>query len=251
MKSMFLATIAVIAVTAASGLAAAELPAAPPVSHFAPAADLAGQVEYYMKRLEAAVQSEEEYKDSQEKVLKDANTMALIALALGLHDQDNDYKAAAAAMVKASQELAAAKDFATARAGVEALKAALKPSDDPPTLKWEKVASLEALMKQVPLINSRMGRYLRRGRFKKSVEEVGGYAAVLAVIAQGAMANADETEKPGEVGKWYQYCARMRDTAGALNKAIHDLDEDAVKKLKVDLTQSCDECHEVFKEEEE
>ena len=41
--------------------------------------------------------SKDEYKDDQEKLTKDASTLAVIALALGLHDQPNKYQARAGA----------------------------------------------------------------------------------------------------------------------------------------------------------
>ncbi len=101
--------------TCAAVSAVAAPPEAPPVSKIAKADDLLGQVDYYLERLEDAVESEKEYGESAEKVVKDANTMILIALALGLHDEDNKFKAAAPAMLKTSQELAAVKDYEAAK----------------------------------------------------------------------------------------------------------------------------------------
>ena len=96
----------------------------PKVSTFAPAADLASQADQYIKDLEKAVASEEEYKDSVEKIAKESNTLVVIALALGLHDQPSKYKASAGAVLKAAQAVAATKDFASARKAIAALKAA-------------------------------------------------------------------------------------------------------------------------------
>ena len=76
----------------------------------------------YLKDLGDAVASEQAYKDDQEKVAKYSNTLIVIALALGMHDQENKYKAAAPAMVKAAQDLAGAKDYAAAKKAVEALR---------------------------------------------------------------------------------------------------------------------------------
>ena len=94
------------------------------VSTFAPAEDLANQADRYIKDLEKAVASEEQFKDDQTKVAKLSNTLAVISLALGLHDQPNKYKQQAGGMMKAAQAVAAAKDFAGAKKAVDALKAA-------------------------------------------------------------------------------------------------------------------------------
>ncbi len=233
------------------GFAVAQPPEAPPVSSFAPAEDLVRQVDYYLTRLEESVETEAEYTDSDTKVAKDANTMILIALALGLHDKENQYKAAAPAMLKASQQLASANDYASARAGVAAVKAALASTDpDRSVLKWAALASLPETMEQVPLINSRLKRYLRGSRFKSQADVTAGQSAVMAVIAQGSMANVGDTEKPDEVQKWYAFCEQMRAAAAALNASIHAQDEDAKDAAKEALAKSCEDCHAVFHEEE-
>lgn len=228
-----------------SGLAA-EPPPAPKVSTFAPARDLVSQVEYYLERLEATVESESEYKDSADKVGKDASTLAVIGLALGLHDEDNKYKNAAPALIKAAQKLAATNDFAAAKAGVAAVKDALGANADPSGLKWEKVASLKELMLQVPLVNSRLKRYLRGVRFTKMAKDTAGSSATLAAIAQASVADTSEAKNPGDEEKWYKYCVDMRDAAGALNAAIRALDQKAADTAMKKMAKSCDDCHEVF-----
>ena len=219
------------------------------VSTYAPAQDLVNQVEEYLEDLEDAVENEEEYNDSVENIGKDANTLILIALALGIHDEDNKHKNAAGAVIKACQDLAASSDYASAKAAVEAVKAAAAATDgDPSGLKWEKMASLPELMEAVPLIDSRLKRYLRR--LDSSPEACTGYSAVLAVIAQGSMANTDETNKPNEVEKWEAYCVEMRDAAAAVNAACKIQDEEAAEAAMELLHQSCESCHEIFNPEE-
>src|SRR5271157_2420377 len=76
-------------------------PEAPKVSAFAPVEDLVREADKYIGELAdtiAAVESgEEKYDDSKEKIEKDANTLAIIALCLGKHDEDNKYKPVAGA----------------------------------------------------------------------------------------------------------------------------------------------------------
>lgn len=242
--------------------AAADLPLNPAVSTYAPAEDLALQVKDYLEDLEEAVESEDEYNDSVEKIAQKSNTLILIALGLGLNDGDDPMKAAAPALFKAAQTLAAAKDFAAAKEGVAAVKAAAASTDgDPAALKWEKVASLPELMKAVPLINTRLKRYIKEGkedRAKKAAAKLAGYAAVLGVIAQGSMANADETEQPTEVEKWQAFCVQMRTAAAAVNSGIRQFGGDgeaatfeSTMGAMKQLAQSCDDCHAVFHPESE
>jgi hypothetical protein len=235
---------------ALAGLAVADPPEAPPVSKLCSADDLVAQLDEYVEELEESVENEDEYNDSKEKLGKDLNTLILIAVGLGLHDEDNKYKAAAPALVKAAQEATATEDYGSAKAAVEAVKAALESKGDPSGVSWDKKnASLPELMKAVPLVNTRLKRYMRR--FERGAEDVAGYAGVIAVIAQGSMPNADETELPDEVEKWHQYCIQMRDAAAALNQAARATDEDAAKAAMDALQKSCDDCHAVFHEDED
>ena len=246
----------------ASQAAAAELPPAPPVSTFAPAQDLVLQVQFYLEELEEAVATEGEYNDSVDKIVKHSNALILVALALGLHDTDNQFKAAAPAMVKAARQLAAAGDYAAAKEGVAALQAATASTEGSPSeLKWEKLASLPALMEAVPLINTRLKRYIRDGRetkLKKAVDDLAGQTAALAVIAQGSMANSSETDLPNEVGKWLAFCVQMRDAATDVNARVRAFGQDgtsetfqAAKTAMKNLAQSCEDCHALFHPEGE
>jgi len=226
------------------GLQAAELTPAPALSTLVPVNDLADQIEYYVEELEECVEDSEEYEDSVDKIKRYSSTLAVLALAVGLHDQNSELRKAAPVLVKASQELANAKDYAAAKAAFSGIEAALSASGNPATLKWAKVADLHALMEQVPLINTRLKRYIRR--FDKGAPYIIGNSAALVAIGQGSMANADETEAPDKVAEWYKYCIQMRDSAGALNKAVHAEDEAAAGIAMEALQQSCDDCHAVF-----
>ncbi len=241
------------AVVAVSGMAmAVEPPTAPKVSTFAPAKDVASQINMYVARLEESVASEDEFKEAEARLAKDSNTLILLALAAGLHDEDNKFKAAAPAIMKAAQELTKAKGFAATKAGVAAVKKALEATEgNAAELKWVKSASLPDLMKQVPLVNSRLKRNLRGPKFKSKAKDNAGDAATLAVIAQGSLADTAETKNDEEIKKWHGFCVQMRDAATALNKAIRDGDQAAADKALGALNQSCDDCHAVFHKEAE
>ena len=196
--------------------------------------------------------SEADYKDFAEKLSKDSNALILIALALGLHDEENKYKASAGGLMKAAQQVAAAKDFASARKAVAAVKQAAAAKSPPETkLKWEKAASLPELMKKVPLVNTGLKSSIRRLERRATAKTAAqGQAAVLAVIAQGSMANAGDTDLPDEVQKWHQYCVQMRDAAMAVNAAIRGMKKEAITAAMENFDKSCHDCHKVFHPEE-
>ncbi len=236
-----------------SGLLIANPPAAPPVSSFAPAEDILSQVDYYTDRLATAVADKDDYtKAKKKRVAKDANTLSVLLLALGMHDQDHRLKASAAGLLPLAQRLAESSgDYDTAKPAHDALAEVLQNgASGGSSLAWHKVANLEQLMKQVPTINNRLRRSLRESRFEKDAEKSAGYAAALAVIAQAAMADTHEVKNPADTDKWYQYCAEMRDAAGAINAAIRQKDFEAATIAGKQLKALCKQCHDVFREEE-
>jgi hypothetical protein len=224
--------------------------AEPDVSTYAPAADLANQADQFIKELDKSVASEDDYKEAVDKIAKDSNTLIVIALALGLNDQDSKYKKSAGAIVKAAQDVAAAKDYASTKKAVGAVKdAADGKGDAAGELKWQKVASLPELMKQVPLINTKLTMKIKGKNFTKKKKETAGYTAVLAAIAQGTKADTSVAKGDEQVKQWQKFSEAARDNAGALNKIINDGDEKAVAGALKKLNQSCEDCHAVFKPE--
>ena len=222
-------------------------PDVPKLSTFAPANDLADQVQKYIQDLETTLESEQEYKDTEGKIGRCSSTLAAITLCLGMHEEDNKYKSRAGALIKASRELAATADYKLAKKAFADVKAAAEgkaPSQG--KLKWEKVASLPDLMKQVPNINTNLKRNVKGAKFKSKSKLTAGYTAAIAAIAQASIADASKAKNAAEVRQWYEYMINMRDAAGAANAAIHAGNEPAAAEAMKKLTQSCDDCHKVF-----
>jgi len=240
-----------LAILAIGVIESAEPPAAPKVSTFAPPKDLAAAVDKHIARMEEAVATEADYKDFGDRNLKDANTLILLALAAGLHDQENKYKEAAPALLKAAQAVAKAKSFEAAKAAVaEVKKAAETGKGNPTSLKWEKVADLPELMKAVPLVNNRLKRNVRPTAFKKKTTDNGADSATLAVIGQGSIADLSQATSAEQEKQWQEFCVLMRDAAAAVNKVVHAGDQPAAEKAMATLIKTCDTCHEVFHKEQ-
>jgi hypothetical protein len=232
-----------------SGAAEAQTgPPPPKVSTFAPADDLARQADYYIKELGNSVADKADYKDNQEKLTKDANTLAVIALALGLNDQPNKYRDRAEALIKAAHAVAATKDFESAKQAVGGVrKAASGAKTAQGILTWAPVASLPQLMKQVPIIDTKLKRLVVGAKFKSRAKETAGYSAVIAAIGQASIADLSATKNPAQVKQWQAFAIALRDRAGAVNAAIHKQDRAAMKPAMTKLAESCEDCHKVFK----
>jgi hypothetical protein len=218
------------------------------VSAYAPAEDLDNQMDEYLKNLAKTVESAESFKDESGNLTKDANTMAVLALVIGLHDQESKYKAAAPALLKASQALAEVKDYEAAKKAAAGVIAALD-SKESANLKWEKVASLPELMKQVPNVHTKLKMKITGTRLKSQAKATQGYTAAIAAIAQASIVDASPAKTPEDVQKWQTYCVDMRDAAAAVNAAIRKQDRATLDDTMTKLQKSCDDCHKAFHQE--
>jgi len=242
---------AVLAGSPAS-ISASDDAAVPKFSTFASADDLAAEVKILITDLEKAVVNKGEYEDQVVgRFTRDGNTITLIAIALGLHDQDSPLKPHAKAIAAAARKLAAAKDFAATKQAVADLKAAVNgQGTGTGELKWGKVATLECLMKdEVPPINTKIKNGLRR--FSKRAGEVAANAAAMALIAENAKLYIADTKKPSEGKKWTEFAGQMRAAAIDLAAKAHAGDEAGAKAAMENLTQSCHDCHKVFHPEKD
>ena len=247
-RRAFLAS-ALVAIGCAAALLD-EAPEPPKISSFAPADDLLQQVGFFTGRVEESLTTKEGYDEAkQARTLKDGNTLAVLALLLGKHDEPNKLKDSAPALISAGQALAkGSKDYdAASKAFADVKKAVSGESAAGAELNWEKVASLGALMKQVPLVHTGLKRGVTGTRFERQLTEIAGQSATLAAIAQASMFDTHEVKDPADTPKWYAFCAELRDSAGEVNAAAKAKDQAKAKAALTKLNQSCDHCHGVFR----
>jgi cytochrome c556 len=220
------------------------------ISSFAPAADLLQQVDFFIGRAEESLQNPADFDGAkQSRTLKDGSTLAVLALMLAHHDEPLPLKTSMPTMLAAAKALAAAGDQVeparTALAQIKAARAGHAPSTA--TAKWEKAASLAALMKQVPLIHTALKRGVDPNRLARQAVQSAGQAAALAAIAEAASLDPEPAQSSEDVATWREYCAQMRDAAGEVNAAVHAKDSDRVAAGMKRMTQSCDACHAKFR----
>lgn len=219
-------------------------------SNYAPAADLIRQVKLYVESMSAATADSSEYNDDKQgEVYRDANTLAAIALVLGMHDEDNELKQVAGKLITAAEHLAAEHD--DPQKAIEAVKAIQlivdKPEKGKP-VEWKAVGEMVPLMKQVPIVNNNLRRGVTGRRFAQSSDKNAALAATLAAIAQASMLDtnhiADEADRP----LWIKTCAEMRDGSAEALAAIRKGDQAAATKALDKIVKSCDDCHHKFRD---
>lgn len=237
----------------AFGKIAAEAVPMPPV------ADLVAQIDEYVAKIAGAMDDLDgtiRYQNDADGIVRDANGLALVALAVGMSEAGSKYKKAAPGIIAAARKLAEAEQYAEGRKGVEALKASLTGEGDPGTLSWGKVAELPPVMKAVPNLSATLNRLTNTERklqrqLDSRPERIYGHLAALAAIMQGSIANAGDTAFPEKAAEWKNDCETFRDIAIKANAAAHryadgSIDYGAYWATFKELTGSCDQCHQHF-----
>jgi cytochrome c556 len=243
-----IAVCTVVGVASWAWLASADTPGEVKLSPVVPADDLKSQVDFYLGRLQESLASGQDYDEAkQSRVWKDANTLAALALVLGMVDKANPLQKSAPQLGQWATALAEAKgnyeQAAEALAEVKEVAAGRKSSALPTSSR--KAATLEPLMKQTPIVHAAMKRGIE-GRFQKQASQAAGQAATLSAIAvTAALVPPDKSD----LNKWRDFCAEMRDAAGEINSAAHAGDQAAARAGLVRLSKSCDACHEVYRKE--
>ena len=238
---------------------AAEVIPLPPVE------DLTKQIDEYFKKMGdslEALDGSPRYAADSGDIVRDANALALIVLAVGLAETDSKYKKPAPLIIVAAQNLATAKSLEEGQKAHEALKVSLIGAGEGKSLAWsDKVADLKPAMKALPNLSSAVKRSTNTERklgiiLDRQPQQIFGQTAAMAVISQGTIPNVAETTKPDAVEEWKKHCEEFRDAAIKVNTVARQYakDRDDGKEpnytvfdaaLKA-MTESCDDCHKVF-----
>jgi len=218
------------------------------VSGFAPVKDLREQLDQYIQQLERDLSDEAQYNDDvRSRVEKDANTVIVLAQALGAYDEPIPEKQQALALVTAARELVdSASDFATAREALDKVKEARQATGEPTA--WEPVADLPLLMKQVPVVNNSLRLGVNSRRFERSAERSAGHATTLAAIAHASSLDMSYCAGEEDEKLWREICIQMRDASAEVRKAIDAKDQAKAQEALAKVVETCDACHHRFRD---
>lgn len=237
----------VIATGISAGRLLAGPPAVPKLSAIVPAEDLAGQLQTYVKELDAALADEAAYKSSADKIKRIANAVAALAFCLDQHDAPTKSIARADDVGGIARRLAKTADHAAAKQELAALHAALEQPSTGPRAEMPppKIASLGQIMSEAEVLNARLRNSLRRFDARRLADNARA-AAALAAIGQASVYDTHEVKDPKQLPDWYRLAGEMRDAAGQLNATIRAKDKPGATAALTRLDNSCKACHKIF-----
>ena len=238
---------------------AAEAVPLPPIE------DLTAQIDEYITKIGVSLESLDgspRYAADSADIVRDANALALVVLALGLAEADSKYKKSASQIIAAAKNLSAAKNLEEGQKAYEMLKSSLTDTNAGKPLSWsDKVADLTPAMKALPNLSSAVKRVSDTERklnvsLDRRAQQVFSQIAAMAAIAQGAIPNVVETTKPDAAAEWKKHCEEFRNAAIKVNAVVRQYAQDRADEKEPDyavfsagfraMTTSCDDCHKVF-----
>jgi hypothetical protein len=223
---------------------------------FGPDEDLVSQSYAYLKKIGDSLASKADFDDvAKHRLQKDASTVAALSAAIGSYGKDNDpHRSGIAESVGFAQQLAKSNDFDSAKAVYDKLQicsAGHQPFRDAPPPDWKTIADLGLLMQQLPTINTSLKRGIGGDgkRFEDSLKQSAGQSATMAAIAEAISTDDSWTKNTDDIKRWKQFSDEMRDSAWAVNAAVHADDQAAATTATTRLAKTCEACHAVFRKD--
>ena len=222
---------------------------------------LTQQIDLYVEALGTALErldGSRNYAEDAANVVRDASGLALVALAVGLANDDSQYKKAAPHIITAAKTLVAAQNLEEGQSAFAGLKSALGNTSEAPALSWsDKIVGLKPAKSAIQSLNSAVKRTTDTERklntlLTRQPQRVYPPLAALAVLSQGMIPNVGETEKPDAVAEWKKYCEDFRNAALKVNAAAHQYaaaesgDYSVYSAAMTAMAESCDDCHRTF-----
>jgi hypothetical protein len=219
-------------------------------STYAPAKDLESQVQFFLDRMKEDLEDPSKYNASRiKRVRRDANTLAILALVLGKHDERNRFQSSAVGIITHSLSLAGkCQNYADAKVAYGRLVESMSLHEASAALPWKCVGDIVELMNQVPTLHTNLrGTVRSETRFDLARDKAAGLAATLAAIAQVSVLDDSYCADPADQKDWIELSGLMRDASYAVNQAVRQGDQAVAIEALKPLARTCDDCHAKFK----
>jgi hypothetical protein len=237
----------VVALTVGTAAAVAELPVK--LDEFAPVEDLVAEANDRIADLTGdLLKTEESYKEHGDKIRQAASMLAVTAQAIAEHPSASELKAAAPNLRDAAIVIARSKTITDAGKGVEQLQAAVKgeAKGAPVEYDWAKLTRMHPSMEEMNARATLMRRLLRR---PKDPAADSRNCLAIATLALATHADTHEVKNPGDIPKWNAFPKDLADHMASAARAVKAKDKDAAAKHFAAGMETCNRCHEVFKDQ--
>ena len=242
---------------AAAGLLAAVLllPAqgeAPQgLDEVAPIGDILIEVEDKVEQLEKLLESPEKYEDQKDDKVRQAfGVLAVMGQAVAEHPENGEASFSGPALREAAlgfERGAAYEDAQAALAAVKEAHAGGGNTEAPVEHEWNKLINMHPMMEEINGRNARLLSVFRRPRGKPE-EPV--HASTIALLALAMDADTHEVKDENDIPAWHEMSAEYRELMIQVAAKVREKDGKGARKLFDAANETCDRCHEVFRDNE-
>jgi hypothetical protein len=224
-----------------------DKPAMPPASRFAPAADLAAEVDVLLAASARDLATADAFRLVGDTRNGQAAALASLLMVLALHDEDSKYRPVAGAALPHGIALARSTKYPEATEAWKNLQAALRaaPQGEKPKVPWSAPAFGEPLLYFIESRFSQIEKNLEdEALFRERTKETAQAAAVVAALGASMQHEIEYATTPAKREIWQAQSRAMRESAGKLSAAARGKDHAAALAELERLSQSCETCHE-------
>lgn len=212
--------------------------------------DLAAEADARVEALDKILATKEAYEEAKKQgIPQEAGVLAVIAQAVVEHEEMGGWKASAPAVRDAAIKVAKSTTQDDAKAGLAAVKEALKGkgSDAKTDHEWNKLCRLGRMMAESSKRNGNLRRAARE--LPEDTKQLVRDASLLAVLALVAHDDTHEVKDMKDIPKWKAMAKDMHTAYADLATALKAKNATAFKDGFTKATKTCADCHAVFRSE--
>ena len=230
----------------------------PAIADVIPVAPLGVELTDRLEELRKHAESEEAFeKAADQKWGSACGVLACIGQALSLHPQGSEVSGDKLAIRDAAMELAVCGDAEEARQYLDILAEAIdapgavnpdsSDAAEPDGVDWYSLIDSYSLMEEINTRNSKLVRVSRRPRGKP---EEAAHAAVIALLCYPMHAQAEDYVGDDDLGDYQTLAVQYQSQVSEMAAAVSAKDGPLVKEKLTASTQTCNQCHEKYRDGE-
>lgn len=240
---------------ALSLLAAALIPAlgeAPAeIETLAPLEDILYEINEKIELLDEQLASADSYEEHREgEVAQAFGVLAVMGQALAEHAKGEQTDISGPALREAALQFSMESSYDEAQAALAAVKEAQAgggATDAPVEHEWNRLIRMYPMMEEINNRNAALVRVIRRPRGR---EGEAAHASTIALLSLTMYADTHEVKDDADIPLWQEMSAEYREQMVELAEAIRARDADAARTLFDAANETCDRCHEKFRDVE-
>jgi len=220
-----------------------------PVKEVAPIEDLEYEVNDRVEELGKLLATSESFEEEKEyAVRRGFGVLAVVGQGIAEHGDHEKTKIQGAALRDAAKQYSPKSSYDEARAALEAVtkaQAGEATGDAVTEYNWAKLINMHPMMEEIEERAGKVNRVVRRPRGRPD-EPV--HASVIALLTVAMHADTHEVKNPDDIAEWQQYASEYLQQMTGVAQAIREKDKATASQLMVQGTETCDKCHEKFRD---